>query len=94
MYNSPDLIVWGVFSYYNKYMSKYLYGLTFGSDEEARKFKAKAQEKMAELNISVATLSKDIGYSRKSVYQFFSNNSIANKFLAAAIANKLNLYTF
>ena len=72
-------------------MSKYLYGLTFKSETEKKIFKAKAQQRMSELGLSVRQLSEEIGYSRKSVYQFFSDNTIANKFLAAAIANKLEI---
>ena len=46
---------------------------------------------MDAMGIDVPALAKQTGYNRKSVYQFFKDEHIANKFLAASIADALRI---
>ena len=50
-----------------------------------------ARKRMSEKEISVATLAKRAGYSKSSVYQFFNDPEIQNRFLAAKIAHVLDI---
>lgn len=72
-------------------MARYYYGLTFATEKEKEKFIEKVYKVMNEKNITVKELAEMTGYSVKSVYQFFSDLKIANKFLAASIADKLKI---
>lgn len=50
-----------------------------------------ARKRMSEKEINIATLAKKAGYSKSSVYQFFNDPEIQNRFLAAKIAHILDI---
>ena len=50
-----------------------------------------AKKRMGEKEINIATLAKKAGYSKSSVYQFFNDPEIQNRFLAAKIAHILDI---
>ena len=72
-------------------MAKYYHGLIFKNNFEREKFVNVVRKRMAERSITVPELANQIGYNRKSVYQFFNTATIDNKFLAASIANALEI---
>lgn len=70
-------------------MANYYHGLIFRNDSERERFVEVVRNKMEEEGYDVPKLAEEIGYNRKSVYQFFKDPKIANKYMAAAIADKL-----
>ena len=56
---------------------------------DAKKFKRAVRVKMAQEDLTVSELADLIGYSRQSVYNFLSGDW--NRFMAAALAEKLNI---
>lgn len=72
-------------------MANYYHGLIFINKEERRKFNDVVRKKLEIIDLGVPELADLVGYNRKSVYQFLKNPDIANKFLAAAIADALGL---
>lgn len=72
-------------------MAKYYHGLIFKNSSERERFVKVVQDRMNELGIDVPALARHTGYNRKSVYQFFKDEHIANKFLAASIADALSI---
>lgn len=72
-------------------MANYYHGLIFRNDSERESYIEVVRKKMEDIKIGVPELADRIGYNRKSVYQFFSDPKIANKFMAAAIADALGL---
>lgn len=59
--------------------------------QQKRRFLDVAKKQMGENEISIATLAKKAGYSKSSVYQFFNDPEIQNRFLAAKIAHVLDI---
>lgn len=57
---------------------------------DAKKFKRAVRVKMAQGDLTVSELADLIGYSRQSVYNFLSGDNW-NRFMAAALAEKLNI---
>ena len=72
-------------------MAKYIHGLIFKNTAERERFMKVVRERMFEEGLDVPALAKQTGYNRKSVYQFFKDEHIANKFLAASIADALRI---
>lgn len=72
-------------------MAKYYHGLIFKNSSERERFVKVVQDRMNERGIDVQALARHTGYNRKSVYQFFKDEHIANKFLAASIADALRI---
>lgn len=70
-------------------MAKYIYGKQFNNDSERKAFIDFVYKEMNDRGLSVQSLADAIGYSRKSLYQFFNDPSVKNKFLAAALENYL-----
>lgn len=71
-------------------MAKFHKSLTL-TTEERPKFKRAALEEMHKRNMTIPKLADEIGYSRKTVWAFFNNNDVLNKFLASAIQDYLKL---
>ena len=72
-------------------MAKYYHGLIFKNSSERERFVKTARDRMDAMGIDVPALARQTGYNRKSVYQFFKDEHIANKFLAASIADALRI---
>lgn len=72
-------------------MAKYYHGLIFKNSSERERFVKVVQDRMNERGIDVPALARQTGYNRKSVYQFFKDERIANKFLSAAISGALDI---
>lgn len=58
--------------------------------EHVQQFKELAKDRMLELELTTAELAERTGYSRQSVYNFFSGDNW-NRFLAAAIMEELEM---
>lgn len=56
---------------------------------DAQKFRRAVRVRMAQEDMTVSELASLIGYSRQSVYNFLSGDW--NRFMAAALAEKLNI---
>ena len=59
--------------------------------EERYKFKRRAIEEMQKKHLTVPKLADEIKYSRKTVWQFFNDHSLENKYLSAAIEDYFDL---
>jgi len=71
-------------------MKKYHRSLTLTMDERA-KFKRSAVEEIQKRGMTIPKLAEEIGYSRKTVWAFFNNDEVTNKFLTGAIQEYLDL---
>lgn len=58
--------------------------------EHGQQFKKLAKDRMLELELTTAELAERTGYSRQSIYNFFSGDNW-NHFLAAAIMEELEM---
>lgn len=56
-----------------------------------QKFVASAKNKLSERGMTIRDLAKQIGRPVNSLYCFFSNDKKQNKFVAAEIANALEM---
>lgn len=61
----------------------------YGKDRT--KFKKCILNEMARLGMSIPDLANKIGYDRKSVWKFFHDDDILNKYLAGSIDNYFHL---
>ena len=66
------------------------YELKLTKSERVR-FIAAVKHEMTLNGWKIKDLADAVGYKPSSIYEFFSNPDVDNKFLAAAIADKLNL---
>ena len=66
------------------------YELKLTKSERVR-FIAAVKHEMTLNACKIKDLADSVGYKPSSIYEFFSNPDVENKFLAAEIADKLNL---
>ena len=71
-------------------MAKFHRSLTL-TTEERPKFKRAALDEMEKRGLTIPKLADEVGYSRKTVWAFFNDHNVVNKFLTGAIQQYLDL---
>lgn len=63
------------------------YEVNFRNIQERHKFRDIVYKKMLDNELTVKDVAGVLGYSPKSLYQFFNSDEVKNRFLAAALAD-------